>query len=155
MSEEVKKIKGTWNDLPVSIKSIWGGHEFTEEEAAKLFAGETIEFEAVSNKTGNTYMAKGKLEEQEFEGHTFIGFKPIFEAAEMFEGMWNNKYVKVKREWSGHRFTDEEVSSLLAGKVIEFETTSKRTGNKYTAKGKLEKQDYNGKSFIGFKPEFN
>lgn len=152
-TKEVKKIKGTWKDKPVSIKESWGGHVFTEEELASLFADEIIEFEAIS-KSGKSYMAKGKLEEQEFEGHSFIGFKPIFENAEMFEGMWNDKYIKVKREWSGHRFTDDEVRQLLAGEVIEFEATSKKTGSNYTAKGKLEKQEYNGKSFIGFKPDF-
>ena len=78
----------------------------------------------------------------------------------MFEGMWNNKYIRVKRVWGkndiweGHRFTDDEVRELLAGNNVEFEATSKK-GNKYTAKGKLEEQDFNGKKFIGFKPDFN
>ena len=157
MENEVQKINGTWQGTPISIKKVWGGHEFTAEECAKLFNDEIIEFEATAKK-GTKYTAKGKLEKQSFEGHEFIGFKPIFDDkkddVERFEGTWNDKQVKVKRTWSGHRFTDEEVECLLQGGTITFEATSNKTGNKYTAKGKLAEQSYEGRNFIGFKPIF-
>lgn len=159
-TNEVKRIKGTWNGQEVNFKAKWGEHDFTDEEVAKLLNDEVIEFEAISKSTGNTYPVKGKLEEQEYEGKTFVGFKPIFETVEMFEGMWNDTYIKVKRlwgkndVWEGHRFTDDEVRMLLAGETIEFEATSKK-GNTYTAKGKLEKQTFNGRTFIGFKLDFD
>lgn len=155
---EVKKINGTWKGMPISIKGVWGEHEFTADERTKLFNDEIIEFEAIS-KAGNKYMAKGKLEKQEFEGHEFIGFKPIFEErkddVERFEGTWNGKSVKVKRIWSGHRFTDEEVQCLLEGGTIKFKAVSKTKGTEYDAKGKLAEQEYNGNKFIGFKPIFD
>ena len=159
MSEqnEIQKVNGTWQGTPISIKKVWGGHEFTADECAKLFNDEIIEFEAVSKKTGKTYTCKGKLEKQEFEGHEFIGFKPIFDEkkdeTERFTGTWNGKEVKVKRTWGGHRFTDDEVKSLLNGEEISFEATSKK-GSKYTAKGKLATQVYEERTFVGFKPEF-
>ena len=160
--DESKKVNGTWQGTPINIKKVWGGHEFTADECAKLFNDEIIEFEATSKK-GTTYTAKGKLEKQIFTDdngneHEFIGFKPIFDekqAVERFEGTWNGKTVKVKRVWSGHRFTDEEVQHLLKGEVIAFETTSNKTGNKYTAKGRLEEQSYEGRAFVGFKPDFS
>lgn len=164
MSDEIKKINGTWQGTPINIKKVWSDHEFTADECAKLFNDEIIEFEAISKKSGKPYTVKGKLEKQTFtddqgQDHEFIGFKPIFDEkkddVEKFTGTWNNKEVKVKRTWSGHRFTDEEVEKLLKGETISFETTSSRTGNKYTAKGKLANQEYNGNAFVGFKPEFN
>lgn len=155
MSDEVKKVDGKWRDKKISLKSEWGGHAFTDEEITKLFKDETITFEAIA-KNGNTYTVSGKLEEQEYEGKKFVSFKPNFEnndAIEKFEGIWKDHPISVKREWGGHRFTDEEVQNLLNGKTIEFKAISK-SGNSYTAKGKLEKQEYNGNTFIGFKPIF-
>ena len=148
---EVEKVNGIWKGTPISIKKKWSTHEFTADEIAKLFNDEIIEFEAVS-KSGNTYIAKGKLEEQEYEGNTFIGFKLIVDndETERFTGIWNNKNVKVKRIWSGHRFTDEEVQKLLNDEVITFEHISKY-GNKYIAKGKLAEQSFNGNKYVGFK----
>lgn len=59
--------------------------------------------------------------------------------------------VSFNREWgSSHRFTDEEIEQLLAGKEIRFSAKSK-AGKDYTAKGKLEKQEYEGHEFWGFK----
>jgi DNA topoisomerase-3 len=148
------KIDGKWNGKPVSIKNEWGGHEFTDEEVQKLFNNEIIEFEAIS-KNGNTYTAKGKIEEQEYNGQTFIGFKPIFDKKDddRIEGVWKDHPVSIKKEWGGHTFTAEEITKLFADKTIEFEAVSK-TGKPYSVKGKLAKQEFNGNSFIGFKPIF-
>jgi len=171
MSEQtIEKVNGTWNGKPYSIKKVWGkndhweGHEFSAEECAKLFNDETIEFDAIS-KAGKPYTAKGKLELQKFTDdngneHEYVGFTLKFDEkptddAERFTGKWNGKDVRVKRVWSGHRFTDDEIAVLLDGQTIEFQAVSKKTGNTYNAKGKLAEQEYNGNKFVGFKPEFN
>ena len=169
MSEEVIKVNGTWQGTPVNIKKVWGkndkweGHEFSAEECAKLFNDETIEFDAIS-KAGKPYKAKGKLENQTYTDdngneHKYVGFKLIFDErkdkVEQFTGQWNGQNIESRRVWSNHRFTDEEVEKLLKGETISFEAVSTRTGNKYTAKGKLVYQEYNGNKFVGFKPEFN
>lgn len=57
--------------------------------------------------------------------------------------------------FSGHRFTDSEVASLLAGKVISFKNINKNQVE-YTAHGKLAKQSFKnseGKNiqYYGFK----
>ena len=77
--DTIEKFEGKWNGKDVKVKRVWGGHKFTDEEINCLLDGGTIIFEAKSAKTGNTYKAKGHLAEQSFEGHTFIGFKPIFD----------------------------------------------------------------------------
>ena len=64
-----------------------------------------------------------------------------------------NKEVRFSREFSGHRFTDDEVEQLLKGESISFKAKSK-AGNDYTANGKLEVQEYKGRKFIGFKLDF-
>ena len=44
---------------------------------------------------------------------------------------------------------------LFDGREIEFEAISKKSGKPYTARGKLEKQKFNGREFYGFKPDFS
>lgn len=69
---------------------------------------------------------------------------------ERFTGTWNGKTVQPKREWSGHRFTDEECADLLAGKEIIIECVSARTGKPFKCKGRLADLKYNGKQYVGF-----
>lgn len=69
---------------------------------------------------------------------------------ERFTGTWNGKTVQPKREWSGHRFTDEECADLLAGKEITIECVSARTGKPFKCKGRLADLKYNGKQYVGF-----
>lgn len=77
------------------------------------------------------------------------------EERERVSGEWCGETVTFNRDFSGHRFTDEEVADLLAGKPITFEATSKRTGNTYTAAGILARQSYNGRDYVGFKLDFD
>ena len=70
--------------------------------------------------------------------------------AERFTGIFQGKEVSPKREWSGHRFTDEEIADLLAGKEIEIEAVSAKSGKKFRVKGVLAEQTYNGKKYVGF-----
>ena len=73
--------------------------------------------------------------------------------SERFSGTWNGKEVSPKRDWGGHHFTDEECKKLLNGETIEFSAVSK-AGKSYTAKGALAEQEFNGKTFVGFKADF-
>jgi len=76
---------------------------------------------------------------------------------ERYKGVWvsTGTEISFKREWSGVRFSDEQCEELLSGNIIEFEAISKKTGNPYSAKGSLAEQEYQGKKYIGFKPDFN
>lgn len=58
---------------------------------------------------------------------------------------WNGNPASFKREWGNHRFTDEEVASLVAGQEISFESTTK-TGETYIFTGMLS-----GKKALKFK----
>lgn len=71
-----------------------------------------------------------------------------FEPKEKAEGLWNGREVKFNRNYSGHRFTDEEVTQLLNGEEITCEFVGKN--GPYKATGKLEEQEYNGNKYVGF-----
>lgn len=76
-----------------------------------------------------------------------------FPEKEKVEGVWNGENVRFNREWSGHRFSDEEVKLLLEGQTISITATSS-SGKPFDCSGKLEKQEYNGNEFVGFKAHF-
>ncbi|MFD1319146.1 DNA topoisomerase [Loigolactobacillus zhaoyuanensis] len=61
--------------------------------------------------------------------------------------------VEFNSTWSGHKFSAEEIRSLLHGDVISFNATSKY-GKTYTATGSLKQQTFKGKKFWGFKADF-
>lgn len=75
---------------------------------------------------------------------------------EYFEGTWDKTgaHVRFNRTWSGHRFTDQECMGLLAGKDIEITATSRKTGEDFTVIGALGESEFQGRTFIGFTPDF-
>lgn len=77
-----------------------------------------------------------------------------FKPKEKAEGTFNGEDVRFNREWSGHRFTDDEVDKLLAGDEIEFDFTSSK-GDDWHVVGSLAKQEYNDHEFYGFKPDWD
>lgn len=72
-----------------------------------------------------------------------------FVQREKVEATFNGENIKFNRDWAGHRFTDEEVEALLAGKEITF-TANKKSGGTFEAKGSLGKGEFNGHEFWGF-----
>lgn len=73
--EVEKETMETEDGEEISFKKEWGGHKFTEEEIEKLTSGETITIDGLKNRRGKTYSATGKIEEQNFKGRKFWGFK--------------------------------------------------------------------------------
>lgn len=78
---------------------------------------------------------------------------------ERYEGDWvpQGRVVKFSREWSGHRFTDEECKKLLAGEEITITAISakkKAAGEadpSFVCRGVLADLEYNGRAYVGFK----
>lgn len=69
---------------------------------------------------------------------------------ETFESQ-EGKEVSFKKEWGGHKFTEEEIDKLIKNEVITIEGLKNKRGKKYNAKGKLMEQKFKGKTFWGFK----
>lgn len=155
---EKEKFTGMWNGKAVSFTREWSGHRFTDEECEALCNGEEIEVLGLTSKTGKTYGVTGKLTEQTYNGHKFIGFERTGFAgdsnqtakADRCSGVWNGENISFKRDWGGHHFTDEECEALLAGKEIEILGLVSKAGKPYGVKGKLTRQNYNGHLYVGF-----
>lgn len=78
-------VSGLWKGKKVEFKGRgwganehWAGKDFTEQELAKLLAGETIEFEAIG-KSGKKYTAKGALAVSTHNGYKNFGFTLKFD----------------------------------------------------------------------------
>lgn len=160
------RASGTWaaTGEDVSFSRSWGGHEFSDDEVSQLLDGKTISFSATS-KDGRHFLVSGKLGHGTYEGHDFIGFQKetlqmtdangeALPEKERAEGVWatTGETVSFTREWASHRFTDEEVTRLLAGETIDIEATSK-TGQPFMAFGSLGHGTFEGKQFFGFQME--
>lgn len=63
----------------------------------------------------------------------------------------DGKEVEFKKEWGGHKFTDEEIEALSAGETITIKGLKNKRGKTYSAKGKIMEQSFKGRKFWGFK----
>lgn len=75
-----------------------------------------------------------------------------YETKEKATGIWSEtgEEVEFNRFWAGHRFSDDEVSKLLAGETVELRDLKNKNGKKYGVTGKLENLEYNGHEYVGF-----
>ena len=151
-----EKATGVWNGQTVSFNREWSGHRFTDDEVKRLLNGEEIELYGVVGKSGKSFDVKGKLTNYTYNGKQLFGFeKTDFlnnnqNQADRCTGVWNGKNVSFKKEWGGHKFTDDECQRLLNGEEIEILGLVSKSGSTYGVKGKLSEQTYNGKKFVGF-----
>lgn len=153
-----EKYTGQWNGHEVSFNREWGGHRFTDEECEALCNGEEITLTLPSRDGGGTYDVTGKLANMEYNGRKYVGFQKQASGSggtqsgpERYTGKWKRKEVSFKREWGGHRFTDEECEALCNGQEITITGIPKKDGSgTYGVKGKLANLEYNGHKYVGF-----
>lgn len=138
MSEFVEKeyFEGAWakNGQHVKFNRTWSGHRFTDQECMDLLAGKDIEITATSAKTGNDFSVVGALEESEFKGRKFVGFKADFSkpTAAAKKGVAPKSMLGVK-------LTDEQREKIEAGeKVLIKGMKSKKSGKTFDAYLSLE-----------------
>lgn len=119
------RAEGVWQAAPggpkkVTFKKMWSGHEFGDDEVAKLLAGETISFVATS-KANKSFTATGALGVGDFKGRKFVGFQL--------------EVLDRPTRWSGRTFTPAEVTVLLAGQSLEIDDfVSAQTGKTFGCK---------------------
>lgn len=122
---EKEYAQGKWNGKDIRFNRTYCGHRFTDDEVAGLLGGGEIEVKGMVGKSGKPFDAKGHLEDQEFNGHKFVGFK----ITGFLDG---GKAGGPPASWSGHKFTEDEIALLEMGKVLELtDLVSKRTGKPY------------------------
>ena len=71
------QVTGMFEGKEVSFNAVWGKHTFTEDEIARLLAGETIKIDYTS-KAGRKKTTTGKLGYKTFKGKKYFGFQPDF-----------------------------------------------------------------------------
>lgn len=154
MSRELKeKYEGVFKGEAVSFNRVVAQHRLSDEECAKLCAGEKISFKGTS-KDGSTFDVYGDLAEQTFvndEGKTveYVGFRYLRDPKLYVTANFQGQEISFKRKFSGHEFTQSEIDDLLAGKEISFTAISKK-GSEYEARGKLGQGEFRGRKFWGF-----
>lgn len=142
---------GIWNGKSVSFNKVFMGHEFSDDELDTLLNnGEVII--NVKDKSGKPTKVKGKLAEQEYKGHKFIGYKGEFMNNGYVSGTWNGRKVVIKGSYMDHKFTPEELNTLFNGSSVDVETH--KDDKTYHLTGKLEVQEYQGRQFVGYKAVF-
>lgn len=72
-TEYVRGVFGSYGDI--RFKRVFSGYRFTDEEVAKLLAGETIILRGLVGKSGKPFNCRGSLQKQSYKGHDFFGFK--------------------------------------------------------------------------------
>ena len=97
------KFEGEFEGEHFSIPRTICGHTLTDDEMDQLERGETIHFDATSQK-GNSFVAVGALGEREYRGKREIGFV----------------FRDVPYNWGSHVFTDDEVKRLEAGEKVHL-----------------------------------
>lgn len=120
-----------------SFNRVWAGHRFTDEECRQLSAGETIVLTDAKKKNGDTFACEGHLEEQEYNGHPFLGFKMTG-----FPEIFPETYC-------GYTFTDSERNLLELGREVYVDGfISKAKGRSYGAYVKWDVDPETGKKRI-------
>ena len=145
-----KVVEGVWQGRNIKFNGIYAGHEFTDDEIDKLLNDEEIAFDGESK--GKSIKLQGKLEEQEYKGHKFIGFKGSIVREGYVDCIWQGKEAKYKGSFMDYVFTDEDNAKLQAGETISFKTH--KDDKEYSVSGKLAVQEYKGRKYLGFKAEF-
>lgn len=148
--EVTEKVEGLWDGQPISFNRVYAGHRFTDDEVEALLSDQEITIEATS-KDGRKFKLKGKLAEQIYNDRPFVGFKGDI-VREGAKGIWQGKEVVISPKFMDHTFTESELETLFGGGKISITTT--KDGKSYDVTGGLAIQQYNGKSFLGFKAEF-
>ncbi|UKA48233.1 hypothetical protein LFT48_12205 [Arthrobacter sp. FW305-123] len=125
-----ERAQGTWakTGKDVVFAREWGGHRFTDDEVARLLAGETIEFSAKST-TGKAYEVFGELGEGTFKGRKFVGFQKLGFGRRDASGN-----ALPPASWCHYTFTPEEIDLLMAGEGVESSDFVSKKGNRFQCK---------------------
>ena len=129
--EKKEKYTGVWSKTgkEISFTRKYCDHRFTDEECEDLLAGKEITLMGVTSSKGKVFNCKGILDNQEFNGSKFIGFKST--------GYINDDKSDaggIPKKWCEHTFTAKEYEALEAGSSIYVEGFVSNKGNIFPAR---------------------
>lgn len=116
-----EQVSGKFKGKTVSFDRICFGHRLTDDEVARLLAGETIMF-AGTAKSGRPFTAYGGLGKHTYKGKTYFGFN-------MADGYPPRDALTPV--FHGHVFDDEETEALRAGRTIAISDMTDAKGKAY------------------------
>ena len=127
--EKKEKYTGVWSktNKEISFTRKYCDHRFTDEECEDLLSGKEITLMNVTSNKGNTFNCKGILDNQEFNGTKFIGFKSTGYVDGDGDGGIPKKFCE-------HTFTTKEYEALEAGTAIYVEGFISRKGTIFNAR---------------------
>lgn len=145
--QESDRIPGIWTDdngepNPVSIKRVWRGHTWTDDEVDKLMNNEKVRVSCYSTKKKKHYDMLVKLDHREF---TKDGKK--------IKGIWPDGEFPprdIPDEICGHVFTDAEKFALKNGEKIHLEGLKSKKGNIFGCDLEWAKDPKNGEMKLNF-----
>lgn len=149
-------FEGEWMGQPVRVKRVWSGHYFTDDEIVELLAGNEIEIDAASPRTGEAFRCAGLLSEQGLEGSEFVGFErtrfiedesgPPDEPDDDVPDDPDDRDsgagpMSIDDPWCGYAFDYEEQELLLAGKTVTKEKAfTSASGRRFSAQVRWDKE---------------
>lgn len=141
-----EKYSGTWRGKQISFTRVWSEYRFTDDECERLLAGEDVEVHGLISKTNGTkYDVVGHLEEQTFNGHTFVGY--------MRTGFAGGNKGGFPTKWAEHVFTEDERILLESGKTVFIKGCVSKKGRHFDVNVQYhEKSGETRKSII---PEYD
>ncbi|MGX1195865.1 DNA topoisomerase [Metabacillus sp. SLBN-84] len=132
----------------VRFNKEWGGHIFGPPEIEKLLNGETISFQAKSEKTGKVYTVEGSLGQGEYKGRPFWGFQ------RKEADSYTRESAPFPKEWSGYTFTKDDQAKMRAGQKVKIQAVSKKTGKPFDVMVSFELREFKGNKSWGIEPHF-
>lgn len=119
-------VKGRWNGQEISLFRDVFDHKLTDDELARAFNGEVIEFEATSPKSGERSTHRMSVQEFTYKGDKRVGLRYVTKP---------KSAGGVPLEFCGYKFTDDEIARFEKGEKIKFGEvfTWPKTGKKGSA----------------------
>lgn len=111
-------------------------------------------FDQIALHAGQERTAKQEVPEQKTSAKAEVPKADMNKETNRIHGMFEGQKVSFNGNAFGHRFTDEEAAKLLAGEDVSF-TYADRSGRSKTMVGNLQWQEFNGKTYLGFKADFD
>lgn len=140
-SSNGERVSGTWKGKKVSFKREYRGYRFSDSECKDLLAGKEISiFGLVSKSSGKAYGVRGKLSEQTYNGHKFVGFEQ--------SGFANQNPDAVPKQWCKHVFTDDEIAMLEAGKTVFVEGCVSKKNTVFSTRIKFDTREDGTKGIV-------
>lgn len=127
-----------------SFSRVFAQYSFSDEECEKLAKGETIEIDGAVSSKGTRFACIGKLEEQEYKGRKYLGFK--------VEDFVQSATSSVPAVWCGHKFTKKELAALEEGKEIFVKGFKSKAGKKFDCYVSFKETESGRKAIV---PDFN